>query len=174
MSERKSILSLVSHPILRGVLVGVAATQALDALSIAIYDRESFWLRLRENGARGFKHAYERAVDNFARALGRRLTRREMQKWGWRFHKAFGITGGILFEAARRRRPGVGLGAGLAFGAAFFLLVDEILMPLTKLTPGPRAFSWKVHARGAAAHIAYGVAAELTERTLDRVTQPAV
>jgi len=41
------------------------------------------------------------------------------------------------------------------------------MMPLLRLTPGPLAFSWKVHARGAAAHLAYGVGAEATARLLD-------
>ena len=42
-------------------------------------------------------------------------------------------------------------------------------MPLLRWTPGPRAFSWKVHARGAASHLAYGVAAEVAARIIDRV-----
>jgi len=47
------------------------------------------------------------------------------------------------------------------------VVVDELMMPLSRLTPGPRAFSWKVHARGAAAHLAYGVAAETAARLLE-------
>jgi hypothetical protein len=59
-------------------------------------------------------------------------------------------------------------GRGLAFGAAFFLIVDELLTLLLKLSPGPRAFSWKVHARGAASHAAYGLAAEAAARLVQR------
>jgi uncharacterized membrane protein YagU involved in acid resistance len=70
----------------------------------------------------------------------------------------------------RRRNPRIGAGMGLLFGAAFFLFGDEILVPLMRWTPGPRAFSWKVHARGAAAHVAYGVAAEAMARVLDRAS----
>ena len=97
-----------------------------------------------------------------------------MKTWGWRFHKAFSLAGGLLYALMRRRDERVGAGLGLAFGAAFFVVVDEILMPVQGLTPGPLAFSWKVHARGAIAHIAYGVAAEATWRTIDRALYGAV
>ena len=79
----------------------------------------------------------------------------------------FGLLGGPAYLALRRRFPALRWGCGLGFGAVFFLAVDELLVPLTGLTPGPRAFSWKVHARGAAAHLAYGVAAEGAARLLD-------
>src|ERR1700710_2463043 len=135
-----------------------------------MYEKESPFLRIRENSTRGFKHAYERAISNAARRLGRPLSRKEMHVWGWRFHKTFGTAQGLVYDALRKRYPRIGAGLGLAFGASFFILVDEVLMPVLGLTPGPRAFSWKVHARGAAAHVAYGVAAELTWRALAMLT----
>lgn len=155
--------------LLRGLVVGLCATQALDWLSIALYRAESRQARKRENAVRGNRHAYERAIEMTARHLGQRLSDEQIGRWGWRFHKVFGFAGGPAYLALRRRFPGLRWGSGLAFGAAFFLVVDELLVPLARLTPGPRAFSWKVHARGAAAHLAYGVAAETTARLLDRV-----
>jgi hypothetical protein len=144
----------------RGLVVGLCATQALDWISIWLYDREKRRDRWAENRARRGRHAYEVAVARMARATGRRLSRRQIARWGWLFHKTFGILGGVGYLALRRAFPRIGWGYGLPFGAAFFLLVDEILVPALRLTPGPGAFSWKVHGRGAAAHIAYGVAAE--------------
>jgi Protein of unknown function (DUF1440) len=161
-SSRRGILSTI----VEGLAVGLAGTQALDWLSILLYDREKRTTWLAENVARGGLHAYERALDKTTRG---KLSRRQLKTWGWRFHKTFGITSGIGYVALRRRYPQVGIGYGLAFGATFFLLVDELLMPLAGFTPGPRAFSWKVHARGAVSHVAYGVAAEATARLLDRL-----
>ncbi len=166
MSTPTVLRAIARSPLLRGLLVGAAATEALDLVSVVMYEKESRFLRFRENRTRHFKHAYERAVSNFANKLGRPLTRKEMHVWGWRFHKAFGTGTGLLYAALRKRYPRVGAGAGLAFGAAFFLVVDELMMPLQGWTPGPQAFSWKVHARGAVAHVAYGVAAELAWRSL--------
>lgn len=167
--------------VLTGLVVGVVATQALDVLSEVIYRKESRLLRFRENKTRGFAHAYERAVDKMARAAGIRLSRKEMQRYGWLFHKAFGTLGGLGYATLRKRYPQLSKGFGLLFGTAFFAIGDELLMPLLGLTPGPQKFSWKVHARGAASHIAYGVAAELaalamesgTKRLAQAATAPA-
>jgi putative membrane protein len=154
----------------KGLLVGWAATRALDAVSTAIYENEDFRTRIAEDRVRGNKHAYERAVEQIAGFAGKSLSRRQRKVYGWRFHKAFGLLGGVQYVAMRRRNPRIGAGMGLLFGAAFFLFGDEILVPLMRWTPGPRAFSWKVHARGAAAHVAYGVAAEAMARVLDRAS----
>ncbi len=153
--------------ILKGLVVGLCATEALDWLSIALYDRESAGTRAKENAVRGNRHAYERAVEKAARRLGRNLADDQLGRWGWRLHKLFGLLGGPAYLVLRRRMPALRWGCGLGFGAVFFLAVDELLVPLAGLTPGPRAFSWKVHARGAAAHLAYGIAAEGTARLFE-------
>jgi putative membrane protein len=160
---RSGILSLLAE----GAVVGLAATQALDWLSIFIYKREDPRLRADENLVRGGLHAYERGLDQMTRAAGKPLDNDQLRTWGWRFHKSFGIASGILYLALRRRFPRIGAGWGLAAGGAFFVLMDEVAMPLLGWTPGPRAFSWKVHARGAASHVAYGVAAETVARVLE-------
>ncbi len=155
--------------IARGLAVGLCATQALDWVSIALYRAERAETRDRENAVRGQRQAYERAVERLARRLRLSLTEQQIGKWGWRFHKVFGVLGGPAYLALRRLFPALRWGGGLVFGTVFFLVVDELVVPATGLTPGPRAFSWKVHARGAAAHLAYGVAAETTARLLARV-----
>jgi putative membrane protein len=160
----------------KGLLVGLAASKALDAVSIALYENEDRRTRWAENRARHHRHAYERAVEQMAGVAGKSLNRRQRKVYGWKFHQLFGLLGGVQYVAARKRSPRIGAGMGLLFGTAFFVLMDELLVPLLRWTPGPRAFSWKVHARGAAAHLAYGVAAEAAARVLDRAaaaTAPA-
>lgn len=152
----------------RGLIVGLCATEALDAISTLIYEAEDDNERWAEDAARGHLHAYERATEKLWLSRGIQLSRSEAQRWGWRFHKAFGLLGGVGYWYLRRRWSALGAGWGTAFGSAFFLLGDEVLVPLAGLTPGPRAFSWKVHARGAISHIAYGVAAEAAARLLER------
>ena len=149
-----------------GLIVGLCATQALDWVSIWLYERERPSRRRAENRARRGRHAYEAATLLVARRLGRRLRRRTVARWGWRFHKTFGILGGWMYLRLRRAFPRLAAGRGLVFGTAFFAFVDELLVPALRLTPGPRAFSWRVHARGAASHLAYGVAAESAARLL--------
>jgi hypothetical protein len=156
-----------------GLVVGLCATQALDWVSIWLYERERPSRRRAENRARRGRHAYEVATERMAHRFGRRLRRRSVAGWGWRFHKTFGILGGWMYLRLRRAFPRLAAGRGLVFGTAFFALVDELLVPALRLTPGPRAFSWRVHARGAASHLAYGVAAESAARLLAPRQSPA-
>jgi hypothetical protein len=152
--------------IARGIVVGLCATTALDWLSMLLYEKEDAETRAAEERARGGRHAYEVAVARLSERAGVRLSDEAITTWGWRFHKAFGLAGGVGYLLLRRLFPRLRWGRGLAFGMAFFLVVDEILVPALALTPGPRAFPWKVHARGAAAHVAYGIAAESSARLL--------
>jgi hypothetical protein len=160
--------SLLKSTPVKGAIVGFCATQALDLISTVLYEKESKATRLDEDATRGWLHAYERAALDLGRSAGLSVSRRDAKAWGWRLHKLFGVLGGVGYVAARARKPGIGRWGGLGFGAGFFLVADELLMPLLGLTPGPGKFSWKVHARGAAAHIVYGVAAEMTARALER------
>lgn len=163
------ISKLISSAPVKGLLVGLAATSALDWVSIVLYERESRKTWLAENFARRGRHAYEVGISKIFGLAGKRLSRRQERKYGWRFHKTFGVASGLQYEMLRKKSPLVGAGMGLLFGAAFFLIVDELMMPLFGFTPGPRKFSWSVHARGAASHLAYGVAAEATSRLIDKV-----
>jgi hypothetical protein len=151
-----------------GLVTGVCATQALDWVSILLYEGQRRRTRRAEDRARRHRHAYEVAVAALARRLRLAPNRKQVARWGWRFHKAFGLLGGPAYLLLRRTFPRLSRGGGLVFGTLFFLVVDELLVPALRLSPGPRAFSWKVHARGALSHLAYGVAAETTARTLAR------
>ena len=73
-------------------------------------------------------------------------------------HWALGIGTGALYGALRSRAPILGLGRGLVFGTAFWLVVDELAIPALGLTPDPRALPWQSRARGLAGHLAYGAA----------------
>jgi Protein of unknown function (DUF1440) len=170
MARRRAFARWIDSPFVKGAAIGYVASKALDSVSVALYNREAQSTRDEENAARRYRHVYEVAVDQLARLGGRQLDREEQQIWGWRFHQATGILAGLGYAVMRRRNPRIGAAMGLLFGTSFFLIMDELMMPLLRWSPGPRAFSWKVHARGAAAHIAYGVAAEATARALDRAT----
>jgi hypothetical protein len=58
---------------------------------------------------------------------------------------------------------------GLAFGTAFYLVLDELLDPALGFTPGPGAFPWQTHLRGLGGHLIYSITGELALDALDRV-----
>ncbi len=107
----------VAGGILKGLVVGLCATQALDWLSIALYEAESRWTRAQETAVRGNRHAYERAIERLAARFGRDLTDDQIGRWGWRFHKVFGFLGGPAYLALRTplSRP---CAAAAAWGSA--------------------------------------------------------
>jgi hypothetical protein len=157
--------------LVRGALAGIVATWAMGKVTTYLYEREAPEARKREDDAREGKTAYGVAAEKGAAIVGAELTAEEREKAGAAIHWALGAGAGALYGALRGRVPGVDAGAGLLYGTAFFLVMDEGGNVALGLTPGPRAFPWQAHARGLAGHLAFGVAAEQAMRILDRATR---
>lgn len=146
--------------VLLGAAAGAAATWLMDRATTAILERQSEETRDREDLARGDRTAYEIAAEKSARLAGRELTGEERKKAGQAIHWSMGIAAGALYGAIRNRARGLGPGSGLAYGVAFFLMVDEGAQSLLGLTPPPDRFPWQTHARGLAGHLVLGAALE--------------
>ena len=131
-----------------------------------LYENLSDEDRLQEDRVRSGHQAYEVMVMKICQTAGVDLTEKEIKYWGWKLHRSFGFMGGVQYMAAREKFPVVGSGLGVLFGIGFFLAADEIMLAIAQATPGPMAFNWKAHARGAIARIAYGMAAELTAKNI--------
>lgn len=153
----------------QGAIAGAVATWLMGRVTSYLYSKESPSTRRREDAARAGRTSYETAAEKVADAAGVRLSDRARQTFGGGIHWALGVGAGAGYALLRRRFRGIDWAEGLAFGSAFWLLIDELLTPAAGLTPGPLAFPWETHARGLAGHLAYGVAAERTLDVLDRV-----
>lgn len=158
----------VAGDLARGALAGAAAWCVMDQVLRALYDRESPRVRARESAARGGVPALERVAESGAEQVGVRLSGRERRAGGTVMQWTTAIAAGALYGALRGRVPGASAGRGLAYGAAFSLVVDEGAVPLLGFSPGPRSFPWQTHARGVVGHLVFGVAAEAVLRSLDR------
>lgn len=154
---------------LRGAIAGAAATWIMGRVTSHLYAKEEASARRREDMVRGGRTSYETAAQKAAETAGLRLSPRSRRTAGRAVHWALGIGAGALYGLLRARFPAVDRLQGLAFGTAFWLLVDEVITPAAGLTPGPLAFPWQTHARGLTGHLAYGLAAETTLDALDRV-----
>ena len=93
-----------------------------------------------------------------------KLTKSEKKIAGPAVHYAFGTSVGGLYGAAAELAPGVATGAGLPFGAAFWLVADETALPLLGLSKGPTAYPVSTHVYALASHFVYGLTAELVRR----------
>ena len=92
------------------------------------------------------------------------LTKGEKKIAGPVVHYAFGTSVGGLYGAAAELAPEVATGAGLPFGAAFWLVADETALPLLGLSKGPTAYPVSTHVYALASHFVYGLTAELVRR----------
>ena len=101
--------------------------------------------------------------------LGHELQEHEKESAGAAVHYAFGTVTGGLYGALAEVSPQVTIGAGIPFGAAFWLIADEVAVPLLGLSKGPAEYPPSTHAYALASHLVYGVTAELSRRALRQV-----
>src|SRR5215203_6196668 len=78
--------------------------------------------------------------------FGRELQENEKKPAGTVIHYAFGTATGGLYGALAEVAPQVTTGAGIPFGAAFWLIADEVTVPLMGLSKGPTEYPLSTHA----------------------------
>lgn len=103
------------------------------------------------------------------KVFGHELEESEKKQAGAVVHYAFGTMSGGLYGALAEVAPQVTTGAGLPFGAAFWLAADEVAVPLLGLSKGPTEYPPSTHAYALASHLVYGVTAEMSRRALRQV-----
>lgn len=155
--------------VLKGALAGLAATWVMNRVTTFLYGREGEEAREREQEAREGRMSYGVAAEKAVSMVGGELSEEDRKKYGSALHWVLGSAAGATYAVMRDRIPGEGIRRGLLFGTAFWAAVDEGANPVLGLTPGPGAFPWQTHARGAAGHLAFGATTDLTLRLLDRV-----
>ncbi|MGQ0763832.1 MAG: DUF1440 domain-containing protein [Acidobacteriota bacterium] len=97
-----------------------------------------------------------------------KLTQSEKKIAGPAVHYTLGTGVGGLYGAAAEIEPKVTAGAGLPFGALFWLVVDEGAVPLLRLSKGPTAYPLSTHAYALSSHFVYGLTAEIVRRVIRR------
>jgi hypothetical protein len=103
------------------------------------------------------------------KVFGHELQKSEKEPAGTAVHYAFGTLTGGMYGALAEVTPQVTTAAGLPFGAGFWLLADEVTVPLLGLSKGPPEYPVSTHAYSLASHLVYGMTAELSRRALRRV-----
>lgn len=98
------------------------------------------------------------------RFLGRELTGEQARVADLMGHYMIGAVGGIFYGVVSETIPELRAGTGAGFGAAFFLLGEEIAVPWLGLSAKPWRIPAKNHAVGFLAHLVYGVTTELSRR----------
>jgi hypothetical protein len=128
---------------LQGAVAGAAATWLMDRVTTWMYTHERAETKAREDEMRGGRTAYETAADRAADVAGIALTPTQRGRGATALHWATGVSAAAVYGVLRKHWPATATAKGLAFGAGVFLLLDELLNPVLRLTPGPQAFPWE-------------------------------
>lgn len=96
------------------------------------------------------------------------LTNREKEITGALVHYSVGTSAGAVYGLAAEWDPRVTALAGIPFGAAFWLVVDEGTLPLLGLAKGPNAYPLSTHAYALASHLIFGLTAEVVRGAVRR------
>lgn len=161
--------SPIGLDLVKGAVAGAVATFVMDRLTQVLHDHEDPAARRQEKRARGRRTVPQEAAHRAARASGRRLTRSETRVAGTVLHWVTGVGAGAAYGALRHRFPQITRAGGTAFGAGFFVLVDETVPPLLGLSAPPQDFPWQAHVRGLSGHVVFGAVTEGVLELLDRV-----
>jgi hypothetical protein len=127
----------------------------------------------RELQERGSDRESDDAAVRMARlfsedVLGHRLAESEKETAGAIAHYAMGATSGAIYGAAVEVLPAATAGVGLPFGAAVWLVADELVVPALGLSKPPTAYPLSTHAFAFASHLVYGLTTEMTRRAVRR------
>ena len=95
-----------------------------------------------------------------------KLTTDEKKIAGPAVHYSLGTGVGGLYGAVAEVVPEVTSAAGLPFGMAFWLIVDESAVPMLGLSKGPTQYPVSTHAYALTSHLVYGLTAEAVRRGL--------
>lgn len=152
-----------------GGVAGLAASWLMSATYKPIMRAGSEETLRREREAQaGLPPATIRAAEAAARAVGKELPpdRKVKALGGKAVHYGYGAAWGAAFALAARALPGRALpvASGVVFGAALWLLSDELLVPLLGFSRGPSRYPPSSHLKGLAAHLVYGVATDAAWR----------
>ncbi len=161
-------------PVLATALIGAAAgavgTVALDSVDWFLWNREEPASKRRTEAVRpGGEPPADVLVGRFEKALAAEVDKETHQKRGAAMHYAIGIAPAVGYALARDQLPVRGIARGALFGFGLWLLQDEVLNSVTGLGAKPQDYPWQAHARGLAAHLAYGMATEVALEAADRV-----
>jgi hypothetical protein len=125
----------------------------------------------RELQAVGKDDAADDAPERLANAISvgvfdQELTKPSKEKAGTAFHYAMGTASGALYGVLAEMAPAVKAGAGMPYGAAVWLTVDEGLVPAAGLSKSAAEYPLSIHLYALSSHLVYGLTTELVRRAV--------
>jgi len=95
-----------------------------------------------------------------------KLKKSEKEPAGEAMHYAMGATSGLIYGAAAEFAPLTTAGLGLPFGAAVWLIADDVVVPALGLAKPATEYPLSTHAYALVSHLVYGLTTDLVRRAV--------
>ncbi len=105
----------------------------------------------------------------YRKVTGREPDEQTKNKLSNLVHWGYGIDMGTTYALLRGPQRRLDWAGGLVYGAALWLLGDEVAVPLLGLAEGPKGYPKALHAETFGAHLVYGVTTAVTTQLLEHV-----
>jgi predicted lipid-binding transport protein (Tim44 family) len=172
MAELRTARPINEGELLRGLAAGLAGglvasvvMDAFQALASPLLSRLQGGSGQSSSGQDGSEPTTVRAAEAVSEGvLGHQLSGEEKELAGPAVHYATGIALGGAYGVAAVIEPRVTVGAGLPYGAAVAVVMDEALVPAVGLSGPPWASPASTHAYALASHLVFGLTVEVVRR----------
>jgi putative membrane protein len=98
-----------------------------------------------------------------------KLAENEKEPAGEGVHYAMGAASGLIYGIAAELTPAATVAGGIPFGAAVWMIADEIAVPALGLSKPSTEFPLSTHAYALSSHLVFGLTTEAIRRGLLRV-----
>ncbi len=108
-----------------------------------------------------------KAAEGISKAVfDHRLKKSEKEPAGEAAHYAMGATSGLIYGIASEIAPMTTVGLGLPFGAAVWLVADDVVVPALGLAKPATQYPLSTHAYALSSHLVYGLTTDLVRRAV--------
>jgi len=106
-----------------------------------------------------------KAAEEISEAVfAHKLKKSEKESAGEAVHYAMGATSGLIYGIASEIAPLTTAGLGLPFGAAVWLVADDIVVPTLGLAKPATEYRFSTHAYALSSHLVYSLTTDLVRR----------
>ncbi len=95
-----------------------------------------------------------------------KLKKSEQEPAGEAMHYAMGATSGLIYGIASEIAPLTTVGLGLPFGAAVWLVADDVVVPALGLAKPATEYPLSTHTYALSSHLVYGLTTDIVRRAV--------
>ncbi|MGI8788024.1 MAG: DUF1440 domain-containing protein [Pyrinomonadaceae bacterium] len=98
-----------------------------------------------------------------------KLKKSEKEPAGEAMHWAMGAGSGLIYGLTSELAPVSTIGLGLPFGAAVWLIADDVIVPALGLSKPVTEYPLSTHAYALSSHLVYGITTDLVRRVVREI-----